>query len=125
MNRERLTTLWAQALTLAILAAVIMPIPEALAQLDPTVEATRSNVFGPILKLLSFACYVIGGVLAVAGILKFKQYSENAQTHPLSHGFARIGAGAALLALPFLMGVLNQTARTTLNGTATFTEFGF
>lgn len=125
MNRQKLTTLWIQALTLAVLAVVVMPMPEALAQLSSTVETSQSNVFNPILKLLSFACYIIGAVLAVAGILKFKQYSENAQTHPLSHGFARVGAGAALLALPFLMGVLNQTARTTLNGTSTFTPFGF
>ena len=57
------------------------------------------------MALLSYASYAIGGVLVVAGVMKFKHHAENPTNAPLAHGFARVGAGAALLALPFLMGL--------------------
>lgn len=126
MKTGKISQLWVQGLLMAAVIAVAVPMPEvALAQLSTTVDTSQQTVFNPVLKVLSFACYVIGGVLGVAGIMKFKQHSENPTNAPLSHGFSRVGAGAALLALPFLMGVFNQTARQTLSGTSTFTPFGF
>jgi hypothetical protein len=73
-----------------------------------------------------FDMAVVGAVLAGGGIMKLRQHAENPTNAPLSHGLGRLGAGAGLLVLPSLAGMLSQTANSTgVNGTATIQTFGF
>lgn len=127
MNKVELKKSWMQGLLMAAVVAAALPIPDlAFAQLSSATTNSQSSVFQPIVQLLSFASYVIGGVLVVAGVMKFKHHAENPTQAPLQHGFSRVGAGAALLALPYLMGVANSTASSTFgSGTSSFTAFTF
>ncbi len=126
MKKANLTNLWVQGLLMAAVIAAAAPISgDAFAQLSSSVTASRDSVFTPVLQLLSFACYVIGGVLVIGGVMKFKHHAENPTQGSMSHGFARTGAGAALLAMPSLMHVLNSTANNTLQGSGGLSTFTF
>ena len=56
--------------------------------------------------LISVVAYMAGLALGVLGILKLKDHVENPSQTPLKDGAVRLGAGGALLALPFLYDVL-------------------
>ena len=51
---------------------------------------------------ISMIAYICGTGLAVAGIFKLKQHVDNPGQTPLKDGVMRLGAGGALLALPFI-----------------------
>ena len=124
--KKDMKKIWMQGLLMAAVIATAVPMSGlAWADLQSSASTSQTSVFGPILQLLSYASYVIGGVLVVAGVMKFKHHAENPTNAPLAHGFARVGAGAALLALPFLMGLANSTATDTLQGTSSFQAFHF
>ena len=126
MKAENLKSTWMQGLLLAAVVAAALPIPDlAFAQLSASASTSQTSVFAPILQILSYASYVIGGVLVIGGVMKFKHHAENPSQTPLTHGFSRVGAGAALLALPYLMGLANSTANTTMTGTSTLKQFTF
>jgi hypothetical protein len=127
MKTENLRKTWMQGLLLAAVVAAALPIPDvALAQLSTASTNSQTQVFAPILQILSYASYVMGGVFVIAGAMKLKAHAENATQAPLQHGFSRIGVGAALLALPYLMGLANSTAQNTFGTTgSTFHAFGF
>jgi len=125
MNAALKKTLY-QGLLMSAVIATAVPLPDlAFAQLSTAAGTSQSQVFAPMLQILSYACYIIGGVLVVGGVMKLKHHSENATTTPLSHGFSRLGAGAGLLALPYLMGLANSTATNTLGTRSTFQPFTF
>ena len=56
--------------------------------------------------LISIVAYMAGLALGVLGILKLKDHVENPSQTPLKDGAVRLGAGGALLALPFLYEVI-------------------
>jgi hypothetical protein len=56
--------------------------------------------------LISIVAYMAGLALGVLGVLKLKDHVENPSQTPLKDGAVRLGAGGALLALPFLYEVL-------------------
>jgi len=126
MTHVNTRKLWLHGLLMAAVVATALPLPDlAFAQLSSAAPLSQNNVFNPILQLLSYASYVIGGVLVIAGVMKFKHHAENPTNAPLAHGFSRVGAGAALLALPYLMGLANSTAQGTLTGQSHFNPFTF
>ncbi len=126
MTKDNLRKMWVKGLLMAAVVATALPIPDlAFAQLVQTATNSQNSVFKPMLDIMSYACYVIGGVLVIGGTLKFKAHAENASSNPLSHGFSRVGAGALLLALPYLMGLANSTASSTMGTTSTFHPFGW
>lgn len=61
--------------------------------------------------IIAAACYMLGILLGVLGILKIKDHVENPQT-PLRTGIIRLIAGGALFALP----VIYNTVFTTISG---------
>ncbi len=56
--------------------------------------------------LISIVAYMAGLALGVLGVLKLKDHVENPSQTPLKDGAVRLGAGGALLALPFLYEVI-------------------
>ena len=52
---------------------------------------------------ISMIAYICGTGLAVAGIFKLKQHVDNPGQTPMKDGVMRLGAGGALLALPFIV----------------------
>jgi len=126
MKNEKIKNLWLQGLLMAAVVGTAIHVPDmAFAQLSTASTTSQNTVFTPILTLLSFACYVIGGVLVIGGVMKIKHHTENPTQTPMSHGFARAGAGATLLALPYLMGLASRTATDTMTTTTSFSKFTF
>ena len=126
MKKQVLTNAWMQGLLMAAVVAVALPMPDiALADLATTATNAQTNVFNPALKILSYASYTVGGFMGIGGVMKLKAHTENPTNAPMAHGLGRLGAGAAFLALPSVMGLLNSTSSSTLDGTATFKSFNF
>ncbi len=88
--------------------AVILP-TAALAQVgnigDMATELQKQA--GNIADLIGAVAFLLGIVLAVAGLLKFKQHSQNPNdpSARLSSAFALVFVGAALVAIPTTLGV--------------------
>ena len=126
MKKANLMNLWTQGLLMAAVVAAALPVPDlAWAQLSGSVQQSQISVFNPLLTALSYGCYTIGGFLGIGGIMKLKAHSENPTNAPLAHGIGRVAAAAGFLALPSVMGVLNATSTTTLQGTSSFKPFTF
>lgn len=64
------------------------------------------NATGSVPGLISTVAYIAGLGLGVLGIMKVKDHVENPSQTPLKDGAVRLGAGGALLALPFLYEVI-------------------
>ncbi len=125
-KKEMITNSWMQGLLMAAVIAVALPMPDlALADLSTTTGNMQTNVFNPALKLLSFASYTIGGFMGIGGVMKLRAYTENPSSNPLPKALGTLGAGAGFLALPSVMGMLNSTSSSTLDGTASFKSFNF
>jgi hypothetical protein len=126
MKNEKIKNMFLQGLLMATVLGTAIQIPDmAFAQLSTAANTSQNTVFTPILTLLSFASYVIGGILTIGGVMKVKAHTENAAQNPLQHAFGRVGAGATLLALPYLMGLASRTATETLTTTSSFQKFTF
>lgn len=109
-----------------LMAAVIAVIPDlAWADLSNAANTSQTSVFGPILQIVSYASYAMGGVLVMSGAVGLKNHAENATTTPLAKPLTKVVSGASLLALPYLMGLANSTAHGTFGGQANFTGWTF
>ncbi len=62
---------------------------------------------GNVADLIGAAAFILGIVLAVAGLLKFRQHSQNPNdpSARLSTAFTLVFVGAALVAIPTTLGV--------------------
>jgi hypothetical protein len=131
MKKEKLINDLLQGLLMASVVAMALPMPElAWAQgsvsgpgIGSAATGITGNELGPVTTLVSALFYIGGGVLMGAGALKLKQHAENPTTAPLGHGLGRLGAGAALMAIPYFGQTLIDTLH--LNtATTNFTSFG-
>ncbi|MBU6475727.1 MAG: hypothetical protein KGL10_04985 [Alphaproteobacteria bacterium] len=78
-------------------------------------------------NLISTVAYVGGIGLGVAGVFKLKQHVDNPGQHPMKDGLIRLGAGGALLALPYLTTAMMGTVGATSSGASipTFAAVSF
>ncbi len=67
-------------------------------------------------NLISTVAYIGGIGLGVAGVFKLKQHVDNPGQHPMKDGLVRLGAGGALLALPYLTTAMLGTVGTAGGG---------
>ncbi|MCE6959655.1 hypothetical protein LAZ40_11560 [Cereibacter sphaeroides] len=93
---------------LAVAGAVFLLVP-AVAMAAPTAGAIFDSLSlqgGKLSKLVGIAAFIIGVGLAIAGILKFKAHSQNPNdpSAKMSTAFVLIFAGAALVAIPTMLG---------------------
>ncbi|MFH1157374.1 MAG: DUF6750 family protein [Pseudomonadota bacterium] len=72
-----------------------------------TANITTSSTSLPM--FISSIAYICGVGLAVAGIFKLKQHVDNPGQTPMKDGVMRLGAGGALLALPFIANAMMQS----------------
>lgn len=117
--------------TLAVTAVAILALSPSLALAQ---SADAGAIFDSLKgqttqlsELVSVAAFVIGVGLAIAGLLKFKANSANPNdpSNKLSTAFMLVFVGAAMVALPTLLGVGVGTifgGGTTTDATAGFTS---
>ena len=99
-----------QSLLLAAVVAAALPLTgSAFAQnLTESVEQVHTGI-SQIPNIVAGLFYIGGAALIGAGALKLKTHAETPGQVPLGHGLGRIGAGAALIALPAFGTWLNNT----------------
>ncbi len=64
-----------------------------------------TDSFSSVAKMISGGAYIAGFALTMVGIMKLKAHKDNPTQIPISTGFALIFVGAALVAMPLLLGV--------------------
>ena len=60
--------------------------------------------------VVSTASYVVGAGFGMAGVMKLKQHAESPGNVSINAGLGRIGAGASLVALPWVINTAFNTA---------------
>jgi len=60
-------------------------------------------------KMISTVAYIGGIGMGVAGIYKLKQHVDNPSGTPMKDGLMRLGAGGALLSLPYMTQAMSGT----------------
>lgn len=95
-------------LAAGVSAFVLMNAPASAQNLADTTANIEAQMAG-IPSLLAYVAYVAGAGLGMAGVFKLKQHVDSPQQVPMKDGLARLGVGATLLALPFLLTMLQNT----------------
>jgi hypothetical protein len=110
MKKERLTNNILQGLLMAAVTAAALPIPDMVVaqNLSQSVNTVHQGLLD-IPNIVAGLFYIGGAAMIGAGALKLKAHAENPTNNPIGHGLGRIGAGAALIALPAFGTWLNQT----------------
>ncbi len=123
MKKTEITT---TALKLGLMAAlIVVALPElSFAQdgISQVMKDVQSNQMQNIPKMISAVAYVIGAVLVLSGALSLKKHSENPASEPMGKGIGRLLAGGAVMALPAITRVMQETTEIT-GGPATFENF--
>ena len=122
MKTQKLSLRLAAAMT----AGVLMGGSQAHAAVDiGNVADNITNSSTTLPNLISTVAYVGGIGLGVAGVFKLKQHVDNPGQVAMKDGLIRLGAGGALLALPFLTDVMTGTVAQGAGTGATFNNFKF
>jgi hypothetical protein len=102
-------------LLVAATAGAIIP-HDAAAQLTSVASSSTTQVFSPFLNIVGYISYAIGTVMVVAGIAHAKKHADNPGSNPLGPALGRLGAGAAFLAAPSVVGMLHNTTTSVISG---------
>lgn len=110
MKREKLINDIFQSLMLAGLVAMALPPDMAWAQtgIGTNVQNIETNISN-VPRLISALFYIGGAAFMGAGALKLKMHTENPTSTKLGEGLGRLGAGAALIAIPFFANTVMGT----------------
>ena len=102
---------------LVVAAAFAAVIPaDALADLQQATGNADDSVVKPALHVVGLISYGLGAVMTVAGISGAKQHADNAAQNKLAPAIGKLGAGAAFLAAPTVIGMIQKTGSTTMGG---------
>jgi hypothetical protein len=69
--------------------------------------------------------YIVGILLAIAGIYKLKEAVDNPGQNSIQDGFIRLAAGGALIALPTIVSTMGGTFGQTAGDNITSDDFKF
>jgi hypothetical protein len=98
----------------------------AWADLSSATGAADTTIVTPALHVVGLISYGLGAVMVVAGISNAKKHADQPSSNPLGPAIGKLGAGAAFLAAPTVIGMLQQTGQnTTASGTSNFQSIGF
>jgi hypothetical protein len=111
-------------LLLAATVGAIMP-TDAFAQLSTATQNADTTIVQPALHVVSLISYALGTVMVVAGIANAKKHADQPASNPLGPAIGKLGAGAAFLAAPTVVGMLETTGNATAAGTAAFQSIAF
>lgn len=107
--------------------ALLLFINPALAQdaldVGDVMGSVTTNT-GPIPTLLTSLSYVTGVGFTIMGLIKMRDYVDNPSQNYMKDALARLGIGAALILLPFVINVAANTigaeANVTINRPALY-----
>ena len=116
MKKELLNDVFTGFAVAAAFAAVAPG--QALAQLNTFVSSAGTNVISPAMQAVAYISYALGAVLVVSGIAGAKKHSDNPSGNPLGPAIGKLGAGAAFLAAPGVVKVMQATGSATATGSA-------
>ena len=121
MNTKMKKELLNDVLTgLAVAGAFAAVAPgQAFAQLTQFVTNAGTQVVSPAMTALAYISYGLGAVLTVAGIANAKKHADNPSSNPLNPAIGKLGAGAAFLAAPGVVSVMQKTGSATAAGQGT------
>ncbi len=103
-------------LVVAAAFAAVFPM-DALAQdLQSAAGNADDSVVKPALHVVGLISYGLGAVMTVAGISGAKKHADNAGQNPLAPAIGKLGAGAAFLAAPTVIGMIQKTGGNTMGG---------
>ena len=123
MDKSKMTHKLAAALTAGILVSQGSTAAKATNFSTVTDNITASSSTLP--NLIATVAYVGGLGMGVTGIFKLKQHVDNPGQTPMKDGLIRLGAGGALLVLPYITQAMMGTIRATdTGGGATVNTFG-
>jgi intracellular multiplication protein IcmD len=74
-----------------------------------TVASSLSSSFSNVAKAIEGGCYIAGMGFALSSMMKFKQHKENPTQVPIGTPIALLFIAAALVFLPTIFGIANQT----------------
>jgi hypothetical protein len=99
---------------LAAIVAIAVPdlffaVPAMAQTLGTSVDTIQTGI-SKLPNIVSSIAFIGGGALGISGALKLKAHAENPAQEKMAPGIARLMAGGALVALPYLMqAVINST----------------
>ncbi len=106
---------------LLVAAAFAAALPaDAFAQLSNAVTASGQQVVNPIITVANYASYGVGTVAVITGVAGAKKHADNPSSNPLGPALGKMGAGAAFLAAPSVIGMLESTGSNTFTGSGKF-----
>jgi hypothetical protein len=106
-------------LLLASLVGTMIP-GDAFAQLTAVEGNSQTQIAAPALIFLNTISYVLGAVMVVAGIANAKKHADQPASNPLGPAIGKLGAGAAFLSAPTVIGALAASGTATGTSQATF-----
>lgn len=77
-------------------------------------QQISNNVADPFADTIAFICYMGGFVLGALGLVNLKQHVEQGSQVPMKNGLAKLGFGGMLLALPPLVGAIQDSGTSTV-----------
>jgi len=75
-------------------------------------------------NIVTYVSYIGGAILAALGIVDLKKHVENPGQNPMKNGLAKLGFGAMLIALPFIVNATIGTMGATGSTTTSYQKFG-
>jgi len=107
MTKENLLT---NILKWGVLATIVaIATPAFAVGIGDTLNEFTTAEAGGITGIISVIAYIGAAVLGISGALKLKAHAENPASEKMAPGIARLLAGGALAALPFLLKMLVDT----------------
>ncbi len=86
-------------------------------------DSTTTTQVKPAAALLAALCYVGGAISLVSGALSLRKHADNPASEPMGKGISRLLVGAAIMGLPYLSGVMQETFFATGKTQATYAGF--
>jgi hypothetical protein len=89
---------------------------DAMAQLATAVSNTSSTVFRPIMSVLGYGCYGAGAFFGIQGVMGAKKHADRPADQPLGPALGKMATGAALVAIPSVVNIVQQTGTNVFGG---------
>ncbi|MDD3182886.1 MAG: hypothetical protein PHD48_08810 [Alphaproteobacteria bacterium] len=107
----------------SVLALALPELSFAQNTVGEILTTTSQTQVKPAATLIAALCYVGGSVSIISGALSLRKHADNPASEPMGKGITRLLVGAAIMSLPYLSGVLQETVFGDSNDEAQYTDF--